>query len=172
MFYLFGRAVLRNVVNAGYKIVCEATLNEDDWVDFNLLLPSQGDDKVADKFNFFLKEWQKFYKLLPEFKVVVVDIQTFLSDLRLWLDQVEMATRNLSLMARKDREHEIINRLQPRITTSIHGLTGSLEEVLNRVEPDLIQRTRLFAGECYTLLHYVPRSCTAVFKAPRLCRRL
>src|SRR5271170_3621440 len=30
-----GRATIRNVVNAGVKIICEATLKESDWTDVN-----------------------------------------------------------------------------------------------------------------------------------------
>ena len=42
----------------------------------------------------FLRHWQRLYRVLPEFKVVVADMQTFLTDLRLWLDQVELEIRS------------------------------------------------------------------------------
>jgi len=43
---------------------------------------------MAKEFKAFIHEWQQLYKVAPEFKVVVADIQTFLTDLRLWLEQV------------------------------------------------------------------------------------
>lgn len=145
-----GRAILHNVVNTGSKIVCEATLREDDWLDLNLAMPSRSGGDVSCQFKKFLKEWQKFYKVLPEFKISVVDIQTLLSDLRLWLDQVEMSIRDLPLTVRIELGREIIQNLQPSITAAIHELTERFEEVLNYVDLDLVPVHQAF---CRRLLH-------------------
>ena len=74
-----GRAVISHVVDAGAKMVCEATLDEMHWTDLN---------QVMREFKSFLKDWQKFYKVLPEFKIVIADMQTLFTDLRLWLERV------------------------------------------------------------------------------------
>ena len=49
-----GRATIRNVVNAGTKTICEATLKESDWTDVNFLPPQ--DEQLAGEFKTFLKE--------------------------------------------------------------------------------------------------------------------
>ena len=41
-------------------------------------------------FDGFLDHWRKYYQVRPEFKVVVADVQTLLSDLDLWLAQLEL----------------------------------------------------------------------------------
>ncbi len=48
------------------------------------------------EFKSFLKDWQKFYTVSPEFKIVIADMQTFLHDLRLWLEQVELGIQALA----------------------------------------------------------------------------
>ena len=84
-----GRAVIRNVLDAGNKVVCEATLNEPDWTDVDLSRLEKCDGRIAEEFKTFIREWQKIYKVLPEFKVVIADMQTFFYDLRQWLERVE-----------------------------------------------------------------------------------
>ena len=76
-------------MDAGTKIIFEAALDESHWLDVGSGLLANAADKWPG-IQKFLSEWQKLYKLSPEFKVVIADMQTFLHDLRLWLDQVEM----------------------------------------------------------------------------------
>src|SRR5208282_1243522 len=76
-----GRAVVRNLVDAGTKIVCEATLEETQWTDLNQVLALQKEGQIAREFKSFLKDWQKFYTVSPEFKLIIADMQTFLHDL-------------------------------------------------------------------------------------------
>src|SRR5436190_5702798 len=83
-----GRAVVSNLVNTGIVLVCEATL-DDNWLDVDLFSPMNQRDKLLTEFGDFIKEWQKIHTVLPEFKVVVADIQTLLVDSRRWLEQVE-----------------------------------------------------------------------------------
>jgi len=50
-----GRAVVRSVVDAGTKIVCEATLNESSWADLNLVLAVERECGLAQEFKTFLQ---------------------------------------------------------------------------------------------------------------------
>src|SRR5208282_2760689 len=79
-----GRAVVRNVVDAGSKMVCDASLDEARWLDLSADLVVKCDDQLVEEFNKFVKEWQKLYRVLPEFKEAVTDIEMFLTDLRIW----------------------------------------------------------------------------------------
>ncbi len=145
-----GRAVVRGVVDAGTKIVCEATLDESNWTDLNFALALQREGGLAMEFKNFLKEWQKLYKVSPEFKIVVADLHSFLSDLRSWLDQVEIVIRNISGTDRAEREREMLHNLEPRTSSAIQSLTERFEDVLNRTESDLIPAHHAF---CQRLMH-------------------
>ena len=74
--------VVRSLVNAGLTLICEVKLNE---TSFSVLSVHAPDASMRDSFGEFIGQWQTVYKVMPEFKVVLADMQTFLSELRLWL---------------------------------------------------------------------------------------
>src|SRR5262249_54216152 len=88
-----GRAVVRNIVSTGMVCVCEAALEETDWRDVDLTTEMLRNGKLGEQFRDFLREWQKYYKIAPQYKVIVADMQSYFSELRLWLDQVELGIR-------------------------------------------------------------------------------
>ena len=130
----FGRAVVRSVVDAGTKIVCEVTLDESSWVDLNLILTLQKDGQFAKAFKSFLKDWQKFYKVSPEFKIVIADMQTFLHDLQLWLEQVELGIRAFAEPLRTQLEKEAIKNLANPISQSIDVFIDQFESIVAKLE--------------------------------------
>ena len=132
-----GRAVVRNVVDAGAKVVCEATLDETHWTDLNLVLALQKDGQIAREFKAFLKDWQKFYKMSPEFKIVVADMQTFLHDLRLWLDRVELQIRASPSAVSAQLEQRIIEQLAEPIIQGIDTFIERFESIAARLDADL-----------------------------------
>jgi extracellular factor (EF) 3-hydroxypalmitic acid methyl ester biosynthesis protein len=117
-----GRAVVCNLVDAGARVVCEATLDETQWTDLNQILALQQEGEIVKEFKSFLKDWQKFYRVSPEFKIVIADMQTFLHDLRLWLEQVELGIR---AMAKPERE-----KFGPKATREIAGVVLPLLDAL------------------------------------------
>src|SRR6266481_3003906 len=84
-----GKAVVAGLVNTGTMLICEAKLDE---AAFSIGSPSpaQAERGLRGGFDDFIGQWQELYRVLPEFKVVIADMQTFLMDLRLWLEQVEL----------------------------------------------------------------------------------
>ncbi len=124
-----GRAVVRNLVNAGAKIVCEATLDEAQWTDLNQILALQKEGYIAGEFKSFLKDWQKFYKVVPEFKIVVADMQTFLHDLRLWLEQVELGIRALDRNEREKFEQKTTREIADVVIPLIDALFEKFEDI-------------------------------------------
>jgi extracellular factor (EF) 3-hydroxypalmitic acid methyl ester biosynthesis protein len=132
-----GRAIVRNVVDAGTKVVCEATLREMDWTDLNLVLALQRDGEIAREFKVFLNDWQKLFKVSPEFKVVIADMQTFLQDLRLWLERVELRIKTLPANERSDQEREVARRLEPTIVPAIKNFFERFEELSSRLDEDV-----------------------------------
>jgi extracellular factor (EF) 3-hydroxypalmitic acid methyl ester biosynthesis protein len=131
-----GRAVVSKVVDAGTRVVCEVMLDVAKWtdLDFGLLIKQGG--QLAKEFKTFLLEWQKLYVLSPEFKIVVADMQTFLFDLQLWLDQLELGSRNYQQPLRSSLEKEIIEGLSKPIIQSIDAFIDRFESIVAKLEKE------------------------------------
>jgi extracellular factor (EF) 3-hydroxypalmitic acid methyl ester biosynthesis protein len=140
-----GRATVRNVVNAGTQIVCEATLKEEDWTDLNPAMSPQSDGGVAKEFKIFLKEWQKLYKVSPEFKVVVADMQTFLHDLRLWLGQIELRIHSTSDTDRLRLEKKTGLEIGKNTSAILTKMFEKFEDICRCVDPDILGAYGAFA---------------------------
>ena len=145
-----GRAVVSHAVDADTKVVCEATLDESNWTDSNLVLALEREGGLDKEFKNFLNEWQKLFKIRPEFKVVIADLQTLLGDLQIWLDRVEIASRSLPSAAQIKWGQEIACKMGSKVVPAIQNLTERLEDTMNRLEPDSIPTHRAF---CRRLLH-------------------
>lgn len=139
-----GRAVISNLLDAGGKIICDATLDEANWNNLDFSSPPK-DGLVANEFKKFLGEWQKLYKVSPEFKVIIADMQTFLTDLRLWLEQVELGLRAAPANKRRDLEQKISDELAPSILPLLTNFFEKFENVLREVEPELLSAHQNFA---------------------------
>ncbi|MGA3284338.1 MAG: methyltransferase domain-containing protein [Verrucomicrobiota bacterium] len=140
-----GRAVVRNVVDAGLNVVCEATLNEAHWTDVDLGLLSQRDGRLTEEFKTFLEEWQKLYKVLPEFKIVIADMQTFLADLQIWLEQIELGIRSSPANDRLGMEQQIARQLGQSIVPAFDALHERLEALSEQIDEDLRPVHRSFS---------------------------
>ena len=145
-----GRAVVCNAVDAGAQVLCEATLDESHWTDLNFALTQQHGGELIKEFKTFIREWQKLYKMLPEFKLVVGDMQVFFHDLRLWLEQVELGIQSASPADRAKLEHETLEQLEPTVAPIIHNLFERFETVCSRITADLAPAHRSF---CHRELH-------------------
>jgi extracellular factor (EF) 3-hydroxypalmitic acid methyl ester biosynthesis protein len=131
-----GRAVVRNVVDAGLSIVCEATLEEAHWMEVDPGWVTQGGGRLTEEFRAFLAEWQKLYKVLPEYKIVTADMQTFLADLRIWLDQVEVGFRSLPDGSRQQLEQEVTQAFAQVVIPAVDELFKKLEVIAEQIEGD------------------------------------
>jgi extracellular factor (EF) 3-hydroxypalmitic acid methyl ester biosynthesis protein len=132
-----GRAVVRSLVNAGQTIVCEVTLNENGWTDIAFAAEMIGNGRLQAEFNDFIHEWQKLYKILPEYKVVIADMQSFLSELRLWLDQVELGIRSAPAGDRGKIEQDVVHQLRESVVPIICSLFERFENVSSNVDDEL-----------------------------------
>ena len=129
-----GRAVVSNLVNAGSVLVCEANL-EDNWIDIQSVTGKPGE--LQADFREFLQRWQKNYKVRPEFKLVVADMQSLFADLRLWLDQVELGIRSSPGGERMEMERQAAEELAGPILPVIEALGDRFEEVASTLEAEL-----------------------------------
>jgi extracellular factor (EF) 3-hydroxypalmitic acid methyl ester biosynthesis protein len=139
-----GRATVSSLVNTGIMLVCEATL-EEAWLDVDLFALITQPRKLRADFALFLQEWGKINSILPEYKVVLADIQTYFTDLKRWLDQVELGIRSSPSNDRLKLEIEVIHELASTIIPSIDSLFMRFEEVADAIGPDLVSSHRNYA---------------------------
>lgn len=139
-----GRAVVTALVNASTMLVCEASLDE---ADFRLssFLPSVDPTPLHEGFRAFLNQWQRLYRVLPEFKVVVADMQTFLADLRLWLDQMELEIRAARPGERQEMEQSTVREVGRDMVPAFDAMHERLESVSAGIEPELRPVHQVFA---------------------------
>jgi len=75
--------------------------------------------------------------VLPEFKVVIADMQSFLHELRLWLDQVELGVRSSPLPDRVKLESDVVQQLAETTVPIINELFNRFEAVSRKVDEEL-----------------------------------
>lgn len=131
-----GRAVVTNVVNTGLVTICEASL-EDSWANADVSSSGVTALKLREEFGAFLEEWQKLYRVVPEFKAVIADFQTFLTDLRLWLEQVELGIRSSPTMNQTELERRVVTELSVPVVAAVDGFIQRFESVATDLEPAL-----------------------------------
>ncbi|HSI63236.1 MAG TPA: class I SAM-dependent methyltransferase [Candidatus Saccharimonadia bacterium] len=132
-----GRAVIANLVNTGIMLICEASLADDGWIDVDILAPAQNKDRLLAEFAEFLRETEKTYSVAPDFKLVVADIHTLLSDLRRWMEQVELGVRSLPAGDRLTAERETIKQLEVPIIPAVTPLLERFEATAVNIAPEL-----------------------------------
>jgi extracellular factor (EF) 3-hydroxypalmitic acid methyl ester biosynthesis protein len=125
-------------------LICEATLNESGWIEVAFASSGAGNEKLGSEFNNFVRDWQKFYLVSHDYKVVIADIQTFLSDLRLWLEQVELKIQASPAADRTRIEHDIAHELRGPVGAALSNMFERFEEVSNKIEAEQHPAHRAF----------------------------
>jgi extracellular factor (EF) 3-hydroxypalmitic acid methyl ester biosynthesis protein len=159
-----GRAVISNLVNTGSLIICEATL-EDAWQDVDFSSFEGRGLGLRDEYNGFMQEWQKFYRVARDYKVLIADMQTFLTDLRLWMNQVELGIRSSPSADRSQLEKDLADELDQSVVSSIDSLWDRFEPIAETIEEDLRPTHRAYLRrQLHPLLLCSPFAYRAVHK--------
>ncbi len=132
-----GRAVVRSLVNAGTGVVCEVALGETGWRDAGLTINGQSNAGVREAFETFIEEQQSVYKIKPEFKLAVADMQSFLADLRGWCDQIELNVRSQPAGEHERHEREALEAMSEPVLTTLANHFERFESITTGIEPDL-----------------------------------
>jgi extracellular factor (EF) 3-hydroxypalmitic acid methyl ester biosynthesis protein len=140
-----GRAVVNNLVNTGTLVVVEAKLDESAFT-ASSLEPGAAGGFVRDGFSDFLRQWQGVYKVRPEFKVVVADMQTFLLDLRLWLEQVELEIRSAPAANRLEMERQAAKEIGESVVPAFSAMHERMESLSEDIEVELRPAHQNFAS--------------------------
>lgn len=128
-----GRAVVTNIVNAGIMLVCEAAL-EEAWLDVDLFAPLNQANRLRTELEGFMKEAVKIHQVSRDFKVVVADMHSMFTDLRHWLEQVELGIRSLPSVDLQQREREIIHEIGPPVAPAFDELFRRFESIAGAVD--------------------------------------
>jgi extracellular factor (EF) 3-hydroxypalmitic acid methyl ester biosynthesis protein len=91
---------------------------------------------LAKEFRNFFGGWQKSYKVLPEYKVAIADLQMIFIELRLWLDKIEVEIQLQPVEVRAEIEKLLINDLQDYILATVGHLLERFEQVAEGVTMD------------------------------------
>jgi extracellular factor (EF) 3-hydroxypalmitic acid methyl ester biosynthesis protein len=131
-----GRAVITSLVNTGIMLVLEASLSEDCWLDIDLFSPLHHGERLREEFGNFLAETEKIFRVKADFKVVVADMQTMLTDLRRWMEQVELGVRSLAVGDREAAEMEAFAILEQPLMPTVTPLMLQFEKTAGEIEPE------------------------------------
>lgn len=128
-----GRAVIRSQINSGSSLTCEATLSDEGWKDVDFAAIKSGGGWGAE-YRAFLGEWQKLYRIRPEYKLVIADMQTYFTDLRLWLGQLESGLAGVAAANRATLEKEIAGEVAESVIPSMNSLFEQFEAVASQID--------------------------------------
>ncbi len=135
-----GKATVTSMVNSGTAVVCEASL-ENVLFDVGLFQLGEPEKILPAAFKAFMDRWQTFYKILPEYKLVIADLQSLLQELRFWLDQLELGLSE-SPDDRLKIERAILQELPAN--PIIYALFERFERVAASIPEELVAAHRAF----------------------------
>jgi extracellular factor (EF) 3-hydroxypalmitic acid methyl ester biosynthesis protein len=128
-----GRAVVKNIVHTGLKVVCAAALDDGWQLQFSAAEVQPG--KIQDLFKEHLRHWQKLNLIRGDYKLQIADMETFFAELRLWLDQVELGIRMAPSIDSRKIESDVARELIVSILPCVDALFEKFEQIAEAVEP-------------------------------------
>jgi extracellular factor (EF) 3-hydroxypalmitic acid methyl ester biosynthesis protein len=130
----FGRAVVSNVLHTGDAFLCEAKL-DDLGAETAFFLPATGsDENLPAAYESFFQAWQKNYQIAPEFKVLVADVESYLTGVRQWLEHLEFGLKKPGDKA--EQERAVLEAVAPRIIAAFNGHHQRFEEMIYALPPE------------------------------------
>jgi extracellular factor (EF) 3-hydroxypalmitic acid methyl ester biosynthesis protein len=132
--HYFGRAVISSVVNTGESLIAEAKLDSL-GPDTAFFLPSPAEDfHLPTAYDVFFQNWQKTYRISAEFKVLVTDVQAYLTGVRRWLEVLEFSLHPHGDKAAQERE--VLTTVAPRIIAAFNGQHERFEAIVDALPPE------------------------------------
>jgi extracellular factor (EF) 3-hydroxypalmitic acid methyl ester biosynthesis protein len=123
-----GRAVIQKIVDVGTKFVCEAALDENSWSG-----PALENADLGEEFKKFVTSWQKPFRVLPEYKLVIADVLTFLTDLRLWLDQIDSSFHSAPGKEQPQLQVAAVNQLRGPVIALLNNMFETFEVICEKI---------------------------------------
>jgi extracellular factor (EF) 3-hydroxypalmitic acid methyl ester biosynthesis protein len=136
-----GRAVIKSAVASASGTVCSAALDSGWKLEFS---KSDLESKALQShFKEYLRDWQKLSVIRPEFKLHVAEMESFLSELRQWLGQMELGICASELNGSSGVVDEVAQKLGDSVLPNIDAMFQRFEELADKLPEDLqpIHRT-------------------------------
>lgn len=133
-----GRAVISNLLYTGTVIACEAKLDEP-GVQNPPGLANNGGHELRNAYDAFFHRWEGQARVRPDFKMAVLDLQGYLSELKLLLEQVELSIRAHPSGNRLELEQDIAQTLAKRILPHFDALHERFEIAAGQINEDFIE---------------------------------
>ncbi len=132
-----GRGVVSSLVNTGIMLVCEATL-VDAWNDVDILSLVKDTSLFREEIKRFVSDWRINNNILPEFKVLTNDFQGFLSELSLWLKQLEASIPQLKPELTEQMGFEMVDKVVEPLRPIAAEFLYKLETLANDIPPERV----------------------------------
>jgi len=130
----FGRAVVSQMLHTGDALLCEAKL-DDLGSETAFFLPPPGTAaSLPETYDAFFQAWQNEYRLSPEFKVLVADVQSYLTGARHWLEGLEFGLKTGNDQAVQERA--ILDSVAPKIIDAFNHQHQRFEEMIYALPPE------------------------------------
>ena len=116
------------------SLLCEAKL-DDLGSDTAYFLPAPGfGGNPQEAYQNFFQAWQKNYRISNEFKVLVADVQSYLTGVRHWLEELEFGLKTQGDKA--EQERAILDAVAPKIIATFNGQHERFEEIIYALPPE------------------------------------
>jgi extracellular factor (EF) 3-hydroxypalmitic acid methyl ester biosynthesis protein len=139
-----GRAVVQNVIDAGIKTVCTVALDENAWCAFGSYSGSTSGENIRAEFQRLLQNWQKLYRVNRDYKEAIADLHSFMTDLQLWLNEVELQIRGLPPADQARAEMDAAHSLRDSVLASLTGLFERFESAADAIDDEFRPAHRAF----------------------------
>ena len=143
-----GRAIVTDLVNSGHRVVCEVKLDESGSRP-PLAETLEDQAEVARLFDREFLEWQRSFHVVPQLKQVVADVESFLMDVRAWLERIEFG-----FSAEKNgknrtgaQEQAILQGVEHRFMTTFNVHLEKFEEIVCAVPKEFRPMHHAYAGQ-------------------------
>lgn len=131
----FGRAVISNVIQSDASLLCEAKLyNLGSETAFFLPVTESAFDP-EESYNSFVESWQHSYRISDEFKVLIADVQSYLTAVRHWLEGLEFGLKTQG--DQQAQERDILDTVAPRVIQAFNRRHERFEEIIYALPPEL-----------------------------------
>ena len=130
-----GRAVVSQVVSMGATMVCAVKL-ETGRMDNSFFAAVRNMSELRAQFQGFMGVWHETYKVLAEYKIAVTDLQSYLTGLREWLEQIELGIRSTPSNERGELELATLEELGRLVVPIINRFFDELENLRPQISEE------------------------------------
>lgn len=130
-----GKATVTAMMNHGPVTAYEAVLADGGSLD---VCTAADQHSLRGAFESFIGNWSKFCRVTSEYKEAVIDLASFLGDLRIWLDEVEIGLHPLDMVEKEQTEERIVRSLLEPASAVIGNFFQDFEIAAAKVPAELL----------------------------------